>query len=140
MKAIPAVFLLICCLSVAGCTGNVEPTDLSVLELGASRDQVEATLGHPIKVRSDNEMEVATYGYNRGMRGGSSDRAFILGVLSVVAIPAMIEDDHERYNRQRGELEVIYDSNRQVIWFGPNAQPWVEIKEMAERDGGARWL
>ena len=47
MKTIVAVFLLICFLSVAGCTGRVEPTGLSVLKLGASRDQVEAALGQP---------------------------------------------------------------------------------------------
>jgi hypothetical protein len=79
MRSTSSAFLLIGCLFMAGCTGAVEPTDLSALEIGASRDQVEAALGQPVKVRSEDEMQVATYGYNRGRGATPTSGNEVLG-------------------------------------------------------------
>ena len=47
IKSIAAAILLIGCLPITGCTSETyaKRTDLSVLEPGASRDQVESVLG-----------------------------------------------------------------------------------------------
>ncbi len=68
MSSIASLTMLIGCLFIAGCTSATyaERTDLSVLKIGASRDEVETVLGEPTKVKSENEVQVATYGYNKG--------------------------------------------------------------------------
>ncbi len=50
MRSIAAAFLMVGCLFIVGCGDvpkYVEKTDLSAVEIGAGRDQVEAALGAP---------------------------------------------------------------------------------------------
>ena len=135
MRSTSVAFLLVTSLLIAGCTSGtrVQKTNLSVLELGASRDQVEAALGEPVKVHSDGDNQVAVYGYNKGGPHWPDVRRVEFQAL--VLFPVVAGEAAYNWSKQRGELEVTYDSNQKVIWYRSKDQPWLEIRLMAERDG-----
>ena len=76
MKLLAPVVLLCTGIVVQGCSiairaKDIEPTDLSSLEIGATRAAIEGVLGEPIAHQAMPTGTVATYRYDGGSPGKS---------------------------------------------------------------------
>ncbi len=110
--------------AVAACA--IQPTDVSPIKFGATRATVEGVLGKPVKSVQTDTGRIDTYKYNRGYTptggsGGSGDGCapFItvcIGVLAIAAVVAPIAHGI-RYERQRGDIDIIYGPDDTVLWL-----------------------
>jgi TPR repeat protein len=57
------VSLILYLLSVQGCSGTVEPTDVARIEVGTLRSELERVLGDPIEIEESENGLVYTYSY-----------------------------------------------------------------------------
>lgn len=113
---------------LGGCTGTVqiEPTDLSTVEIGASRKTVEEAIGKPILVYESQGSAVAAYQYDIGGTrhyhvGGSSgypgpvEQLLLLPIaLPLTHLIASSVERHRLRESQRAWLCVTYLNNQLV--------------------------
>ncbi len=68
-----------------------------------------------LRVRSENETQVATYGYNKG--GLVRPDTGRVALQATLLFPVVWAESQQNYNKQGGKLEVAYDANQKVIWY-----------------------
>ena len=114
---------------------GIEPTDLSKVQLGASRKEVDGLLGKPKNVVANEAHKFATYRILLGRppdppqaSSGSGADLFsgpahpgtgylVMGVLFVYLMlqPYLIAKAYE--DQDEGHLTVVYDRDDKVVWF-----------------------
>jgi len=101
------------------------PTDLNGIEAGSSRQTVEEVLGTPITGYDGSAGRVETYTYDKGAEAreemdfwGATDAVLMLGLEVVfwpIAVPMDLADAHCDDEKQKGLLNVTYDSLGTVV-------------------------
>lgn len=141
-----ALSLLVLMLNGCG-TAPIEPTDLATIQIGASRETVENVLGSP---RASFETETGTrdiYWYNRGWNPAPSsnnagrDISDCFAYLNILCFPALAiaggvahSKHSERYDQQRRQIEIHYDSNGRVTKINGQA---MNISPPRDRNSGS---
>ncbi len=129
MKSLAPVVLLCAGMLVQGCSvailvEDIEPTDLSSLEIGATRAAIEGVLGEPVAHQALPTGTVATYRYDTGLPGASlSDPAWktYLGLygpfLEPILTPIALAARQKRVERQTGHIIILYGLGEAVVEF-----------------------
>ena len=130
-------WLAICLLgALASCYGmvGVEPTDLSIIQAGSSRTEVEAILGTPIESETVEGYRVDIYDYNAGSTGSMPapiyDFAAGVAVLMIymTPIPHAIE-----YEGQRAYVALWYSVDDKVVGHTTDTDKEVVAERARER-------
>lgn len=106
-------------LALGGCA--IERTDLSPIEIGASRETVERILGKPVKSVETEDGRTDTYRYNKGWTppsGGSGcdpDCVSLLPMMITFMVIAGPVIQAKRYDEQTGYLRITYGPNDTVV-------------------------
>ena len=126
---LPASIAILCMsVLVQGCSlailgEDFEPTDLSSIEVGAAREDVESVLGKPISNVPENIENISIYGYDRGAPSDPmmSGRDYLecWGILNIFCEPIMtpiaLVKRQKRYQRQRGQIGIHYGADDTVM-------------------------
>jgi hypothetical protein len=110
-----------CSLAILG--EDFEATDLSSIEVGAAREDVESVLGKPESNVPEGIENIAIYGYDRGAPSDPmmSARAYLdcWGLLNIFCEPIMtpiaMVKRQKRYERQRGRIGIHYGADDTVM-------------------------
>ncbi len=123
-----------CFLAIEGM--DIEPTDLSAIKVGATREEVQRILGEPIASEPTKSGKIATYLYDQGALGAEIDDEDIKVYLGLygffwepILTPIGLIRRHERIKEQRGHLKVIYGPDDTVLEFH---EPPSEIEKALE--------
>lgn len=111
--------LMVSCASISHYRG-IPGTDLSAVQLDASRATVERALGPPIEVRKANGLTVATYVYDRERPPQTLD----VGGLAAEALflqwqPIIWAVRAESREQEKGRLIITYGSDDTVVELDP---------------------
>ena len=111
--ALLALTLNACSVGMA-MSGKKDP-DLSVVKVGADRQEVELQLGSPIKIASESKSLIAVYEYEIG-NAPSAGRAIGHGVMDVLTLGGweIIGTPIEGVTGDKYQVEVKYDQNSKV--------------------------
>ena len=117
-----------CFLAIEGM--DIEPTDLSAIKVGATREEVQRILGEPIASEPTKSGKIATYLYDQGALGAEMDDQDIKTYLGLygffwepILTPIGLIRRHERIKEQRGHLKVKYGPDDTVLEFhGPPSE------------------
>lgn len=129
-SAMTALVLVLSAASLGGCSAviaikGIEPTDLSAISDGASREAVEAVLGEPVRTVATEFGRIDTYEYDRGRRPGEPEDLGVLrctdcedAELGVAAFYLLTQPYwiNDIYADQKGELEVYYGADDTVVY------------------------
>ncbi len=121
--AISFVGLLVqgCSLAILG--EDIERTDLSSLEVGATREEVEAVLGKPISNEPDKLGKIAVNAYDKGASPSplltGRDYLDCWGILNIfcepILTPIALFRRQELYESQQGQLGIHYGPDDTVM-------------------------
>ncbi len=129
-KSLALIVLVLVGPAVAGCSAviahkGIEATDLSSIQVGATRETVESVLGQPVKNITTETGKTDTYEYNRGRRPGKPEDFGLLrcsncvseGALGYVFLYLLTQPYwvNELYEEQKGEIAVYYGPDDAVI-------------------------
>ena len=139
-----------CSLAIVG--ERIEPTDLSLLKHGVSREKVESVLGEPISHDSTKVSNVALYGYDKGasVRPVLSEEEYLKcwGVFNIfcepVLTPMALIKRQEKYDAQRGQLGIHFAKDDTVLDFVigkdfPGDSFWEKFSRAVCGDPGAQY-
>jgi hypothetical protein len=129
MKSLAPAVLLCAGILVQGCSiairaKDIEPTDLSSLEIGATRAAIEGVLGEPIAHQAMPTGTVATYRYDGGSQGESwfdpknMDYVGFYGpFLEPILTPIALSEWQKRIEGQTGYIMIVYGMGEAVEEF-----------------------
>jgi hypothetical protein len=110
------------CLTYRIISGGQPATDLSWLNLGTTREQVEEILGEPVQIGSSENGIIAVYEYDQGyILPENTGMEWATPVITLYEIGSLgMIDVLEAENRhcQRGLLRVMYDASGKVLAAG----------------------
>ena len=130
MRLLSLITVILIGLSAQGCSFaiegmDIEPTDLSAIKVGATREQVESVLGKPIASEPTESGKIVTYLYDQGAAGKEFDAEDLNEYLKMygpfwepILTPIALIARHERIKEQRGHLKVIYGMDDTVVYYG----------------------
>ncbi len=130
MKALATFLVLIGSLIVHGCsvkdaTFGKERTDVSQIQVGSSRGQVEELLDAPIDAFECPRGTRAKFVYDRFPSWEPSlGGAAALGALSILTLGTFEAYDICNERCQRGILQVVFDDNDTVVLLRPLSEPY----------------
>jgi TPR repeat protein len=131
-------------LVLAGCSVNIEQTDLSSVTVANDRTEIEKALGRPDEVVEVLGVTVASYTYDTGIYepapggrgggfvGGSDTYANLVGLLLlaiVVPIDYAIRSSKAKAE-QEGQLASIFDADNKLLFAGKFSHPGSEIRNL----------
>lgn len=134
MKPVSFIFILVLAVFAAGCSGSkyyqkgVEPSNMSTIQLGSSRQVIEELLGEPVESKPDGDGQVDTYEYNMGRAADmskagplyTSSGGGLIGLILFVGI----ETVHQGYQsasakadfkKQKGRVKITYATDDTAI-------------------------
>ena len=128
-RAVAAATIFFTMVALTGCMGSMyafgrPATDLSDLEPGMSRADVDAILGSPMEYQGDDSGSKAIYSYDRGFiphaeRQGSGTQALALvmgGIVDLGTLGLASVAQHGCWSPcQKGNLEVHFDVNDSLV-------------------------
>ncbi len=129
MKSLAPVVLLCAGILVQGCSiairgKDIEPTDLSSLEIGATRAAIEGVLGEPIAHQAMPTGTVATYRYDGGSQGKSlfdpayRDYLVYYGpFFEPILTPIALVEWQKRIEGQTGSIMIVHGLGEAVEEF-----------------------
>ncbi len=150
--AISFVGLLVpgCSLAILG--EDIERTDLSALELGATREEVESVLGKPISREPDKLGKIAVYAYDKGAPSSpvmtGRDYLECWGLLNIfcepILTPIALVKRQELYESQQGQLGIHYGPDDTVMdviigEYGLRASDWETLSRAVCGDPDAQY-
>ena len=114
--------------TLSGCTTyyratGSEPTDLSAIQVGATRLTVERVLGVPVASRTEGPMQVDTYEYSLGIEGNPAwfllvpveATFYLLPGLKTPGPPTDRDDYFERPRAPKDYLTITYGPDDTVV-------------------------
>lgn len=147
MRPFPIILVLILAVIAPGCSGSkyyqegVEPTNLSTVQRGTSRQVIEELLGQPVESESDGDRQVDTYEYNRGRPVDLSKAGPLYtpsgdGGLAGLIVFAGVEAIHQGYRSISAGADFKKQKGRVKITFAAdNTAIAVEVLEPEPEDG-----
>jgi len=121
MKALTRTAIICLSMLLQGCSlainaEDIEPTDLSALAVGTSREEFEKVLGAPTTQEPEAAETIAIYAYIKGAPGEpvSTAQGYLecWGLLNIFCEPIMtpiaMVNRQERYESQQGQVGIHY--------------------------------
>jgi len=129
MKPVLVSLVLVLAAALAGCTGlnyylnGIDPTDLSVIRPGTSRQAIEKLLGKPVERERSEGHQIDTYEYDMGAVADPSKANMLLdsggsgGYPGLLLIDIGVELIHQGYlsaaakkeiDEQKGQVQITY--------------------------------
>lgn len=123
MQWVAQALFAILALALGGCTTiyvmATEPTDLSAVRVGATRDTVEKTLGRPKDSNRIDAGTLDTYTYNHGRfpPGDKGDvwRAVVADITMAPIQPLLLPIYVHSIEKQKREVEILYGPDGTVV-------------------------
>ena len=122
-------------LSTAGCASMAitehigkDQTDLSIVEIGAEKSEIEEVFGAPMTGYEGAAGKSVTYDFNKGIEP-VDDTSIVVETLAAaayvylwpIAIPLDLENTNCVLECQKGLLTVVYDSSERLSAFYPES-------------------
>ncbi len=124
MKFLTYIAILCLSLLVQGCSlailgEDFEPTDLSSLKVGASREEVESLLGKPVSNVPDKIENIAVYSYDKGAsnvqlmdaRGYVQCWALLFILCEPILTPIALSKRQKKHKLQQGKIGIHYGAS-----------------------------
>ena len=105
------------CINFYRATGS-EPTDLSAIQVGATRQTVERVLGEPVASGTEGSTQIATYEYSVGIEAKPASLLRVPAEVALIFLPsgARLGDDYfERPEAPRDRLTITYGPDDTVV-------------------------
>jgi hypothetical protein len=117
-----------------GCAAfrGVEPTNLTPVVVGASRDDVEQAVGESRDERSLACGVVAVYAFDRGV-GRLKSNIQVASIHPLAPLIASLLSDPFIVEGQKGELDIVYGPDNRVIEYAPGRE--TDRDQLAETNG-----
>ena len=106
-------------LVLAGCSINIEATNLSAITVENDRTIIEKTLGKPDQVVEAQGFTVASYKYDKGYHRPAPPGPYIGRFYHFISVPIeFAREASEARALQKGQLAAVFDTDDKLLFAG----------------------
>ncbi len=116
MKQVALSFIVFLAVSLSACA--IAPTDLSGINVGATRATVEDVLGKPVESMQSDTGRIDVYKYNKGYTPTASSMPRHDLDMAILTFPFWIPLLPIVHERQREDIDIIYGPDDTVVHHG----------------------